>query len=155
LCIRSFEQLDSQDVDFFIGSLPVERQIKGGACQLREVDIHVDASAAAAAAVAAKTQTCVVVHPPSPRFVVESPNMKVNIVINDSSSSDEDDGEDSDDWDGDGDGDDDYNSSCYYEDGRQDYMMGLDPYEPGGAFNDPFFDAYYSSRFQPEIASVR
>jgi hypothetical protein len=145
LCIRSFEQLDSQDVDFIIGNLPVERQMKGGACQLREVDIHLDASAAAASV--AKMTSCVSV-PRPPRFVVESLNMKVNIVVNDSSDEDSD-GEDSDDWDGDGD---DYDSSCHYEDGRQDYMGVLDPYGPGGAFNDPFFDAYYSSRFQPEIA---
>ena len=49
LCIRSFEQLDSRDVYFVIGSLPVERLMKGGASSLREVDIHVDAATAAAA----------------------------------------------------------------------------------------------------------
>ena len=126
LCIRSFEQLDSQDVDFIIGSLPVERQTKG-ACQLREVDIHVDATT---------MMTCVV-----SRFESSSscPNMKVNI-INDSSDEDyEGDYQDDDDDDGD---DDDY----YYGDGED--VGGLDPYEPGGAFNDPLFDAYYSSHFQ-------
>ena len=127
LCIRSFEQLDSQDVDFIVGSLPVERQIKGGACQLREVDIHVDAAAAAAA-------TSVVV----PHFE-SSPNLKVNI-INDISSDGDDDGVG---VGGDGDGDDYYD----YEDGRQDMDL-EDPYEPGGAFNDPLFDEYYSLHFQ-------
>ena len=131
LCIRSFEQLDSRDVDFIIGSLPVERQMKGGACQLREVDIHVGAA------------TAVGVVPPS-RFEESClNNMKVNI-INDVSS-DEDDGEDGDgDGDGDWDGDDDYFD---YEDRRD--SIGLeDPYSPGGAFNDPLFDEYYSLHFQ-------
>jgi ABC-type protease/lipase transport system fused ATPase/permease subunit len=60
--------------------------------------------------------------------------LRVNI-INDSSS--DDDG----DWD-----DDDYDCHAS-EDGRD---MGLeeDPYEPGGAFNDPLFDEYYSLHFQ-------
>ena len=53
-----------------------------------------------------------------------SPNMKVNIISD--TSSDEDD---------------------YYVDGQVD-DVDVDPYEPGGAFNDPFFDAYYSSHFQ-------
>jgi hypothetical protein len=132
LCIRSFEQLDSRDVDFIIGSLPVERQIRGGACQLREVDIHVDAASA--------TRTCCV----PLRFESSSPDMKVNI-INDSSDEDED-------GDGDGDGDDDYYYYGDYEDG-QDHTMGHgldseDPYKPGGAFNDPLFDEYYSLHFQ-------
>ena len=129
LCIRSFEQLDSQDVDFIIGSLPVERQTKGGACPLREVDIHVDA------ATCGGVQDVVV--PPS-RF--ESPtNMKVNIINDSSSGSDDDDDDDGQDDDV-GDWDDDYYGDGL--DGR------LDPYELGGAFNDPFFDEYYSLHFQ-------
>jgi hypothetical protein len=116
LSIRSFQRLDIQDVDFIVGGLAVERQRKG-ACQLREVDIHVDA---------AKMTT--------PYSRVESPNMTVNI-INDSSDED---------GDGDGDSEDD-DDDDYFEAGRD---IGLDPFEPGGAFNDPFFDAYYSSHFQ-------
>ena len=139
LCIRSFEQLDSRDVDFIIGSLPVERQTKGGACQLREVDIHVDAATA--------TSSCVVV--PLSHFETTSSSsptsMKVNI-INDVSS-DEDDESRYGDWDGDDDYDYDYDYD--YEDGRDTSTMGLeDPYEPGGAFNDPLFDEYYSLHFQ-------
>ena len=138
LCIRSFEQLDSRDVDFIIGSLPVERQTKGGACQLREVDIHVDAA----------TATCVVV-PPNHFESSSSPNMKVNI-INDISS-DEDDVEDDvddEDW-ATRDGDDDDGYYYAYEDRRDMMGRGLeDPYEPGGAFNDPLFDEYYSLHFQ-------
>ena len=78
-----------------------------------------------------------------PRFESPDSSMIVNI-INDSLDEDDEDY-------GDGDGDDDY---CYYydEDGRrrqQQRDVGfLDPYEPGGAFNDPLFDAYYSSHFQ-------
>ena len=113
LCIRSFEQLDSRDVDFIIGSLPVERQTKGGACQLREVDIHVDAA----------TATCVAV-PPNHFESSSSPNMKVNI-INDISS-DEDDVEDDvddEDWATTRDGDDD---GYYYAYADRRDMMGRD-----------------------------
>ena len=117
LSIRSFQRLDLQDVDFIVGGLAVERQ-KKGACQLREVDIHVDAG----------KMTCVPAY-----FRVESPNMIVNIIS------------DSSDGDGDGDGDGDSEDDDYFEDGPG---MGLDPFEPGGAFNDPFFDAYYSSHLQ-------
>lgn len=117
LCIRSCQGLDVQDVNFIVGGLAVERQNKG-ACQLREVDIHVDAA----------KMTCV-----PPRFRVESsPNMTVNII---SDSSDEDEEDEDEDEDG-------YED---YEDGQD---VGLDPYEPGGAFNDPLFDAYYSSHLQ-------
>ena len=106
LCIRGFERLGVDDVDFIVGGLVVERQKKGG-CELREVDIHVDA---------AKMMSCV-----QQPHLVSSPNMKVNI-IGDDSSDDEEDGEDGD--------------------------VDLDPYELGGAFNDPLFDAYYSTQFQ-------
>jgi len=112
LCIRGFEQLDVRDADFIVGGLAAERQNKG-ACELREVDIHVDATQ--------EMMACVL-----PLPLVGSPNMKVNIIVNDSSS-DEEEEED-------------------YEDGQD--IMGLDPYELGGAFNDPLFDAYYSSHFQ-------
>ena len=146
LCIRSFEQLDSRDVDFIIGSLPVERLMKGGASPLREVDIHVDAATAAAAHGVVPSTTR--------RSGSEelSLDMKVNI-INDVSSDE-------------GDGDEGWGSSYggddfYYEDDGDDYEdedgargdttgMGSleDPFEPGGAFNDPFFDEYYSLHFQ-------
>ena len=118
LSIKGFEQLDVQDVDFIVGCLAIERQNKG-ACEFREVDIHVDA--AAAKMTTTTTTACV------PR--VGSPNMKVNII---SDSSDEE-GEDEEDEDG---------YHYYYEDGLG---MNVDPFEPGGAFNDPLFDAYYSS----------
>ena len=80
-----------------------------------------------------------------PHFESPDSGMKVNI-INDSSDEDDDD-EDYYDGDGNGEGDGEY---CYYydEDGRQRDVGYLDPYEPGGAFNDPLFDAYYSSHFQ-------
>ena len=140
LCIRSFERLDSQDVDFIIGSLPVERQTKGGACQLREVDIHVDAatcSSSGGGGGVLRHHQDVIVQQPWSRFdTLTMTNMKVNI-INDTSSDDDDDDQEDDvgDWD---------NGDGYYEDGR----LESDPYEPGGAFNDPFFDEYYSLRFQ-------
>ena len=130
LCIRSFERLDSQDVDFIIKSLPVERQIKGGACQLREVDIYVDAASAVAAVATCGGDGGVVVLPQA------APNMKVNI-INDSS----DDDEDEDDGDVGG-------GDYYYDDDYEDGHGLEDPYEPGGAFNDPLFDEYYSLHFQ-------
>lgn len=120
ICIRSFQQLDVRDVDFIVGGLSIERQNKG-ACQLREVDIHVDA---------AKMMSCVV----SPRFRVESPNMRVNIISDTSSDEEDDDGDEDEDEDD-------------FEDG-QDVMGFVDPFEPGGAFNDPLFDAYYSSHFR-------
>ena len=107
LCIRSFEQLDVQDIDFIVSGLAVKRQNKG-ACELQEVDIHVDAA----------KMTFVPNCGPA--------NMKVNII-----STDRFDEEDDYDYD--------------YDYGQN---TAVDPYEPGGAFNDSLFDGYYSSHFQ-------
>jgi ribosomal protein L12E/L44/L45/RPP1/RPP2 len=73
LSIKGSEQIQIQDLDFIVGNLAVERESKG-ACGLREVDIHVDASRAASVAAAV-----------SPA----SPGMKVTIV-SDSESDDDD-----------------------------------------------------------------
>lgn len=114
LCIKGFEQLDVRDADLIIGGLAAERRNKG-ACELREVDIHVDATM--------QQQQQMMMMMPCVPLLPPSPHMKVNIIINDSSDDEDDDDE-------------------------EDTIMGLDPYEPGGAFNDPLFDAYYSSHFQ-------
>ena len=86
--------------------------------------------------------TCVVV--PPKHFESCSPNMKVNIINDVSSDEDEDEDGGDEDWDG---YDDDYYER-QREDSRRDLVGLEDPYEPGGAFNDPFFDEYYSLHFQ-------
>ncbi|KAF8806737.1 hypothetical protein BYT27DRAFT_7190385 [Phlegmacium glaucopus] len=120
LCIRGFEQLDMQDIDFIVGGLAIQRQNKG-ACEIREVDIHVESSSYDDDV----KMTCVVPH-------FGSPNMKVNII----SGCSEDGG-------GDGDWDEDEQQGVDDDD-----VVVVDPFAPGGAFNDPLFDACYSSHFQ-------
>jgi len=102
LCIRdSGHRVEVNDVDL-IRYVAVQREIKG-ACELQELDLHLDPVRAASIAAV----TC---HSPL------SPATKVNIY-SDSESDDSDD-----------------------EDEEE-----IDPFSPGGAFNDPEFDAYYST----------
>ncbi|KAF8806741.1 hypothetical protein BYT27DRAFT_7211794 [Phlegmacium glaucopus] len=120
LCIRGFEQLDMQDIDFIVGGLAIQRQNKG-ACEIREVDIHVESSSYDDDV----KMTCC---------------MKVNIISGCSE-------------DGDGDGDGDWDED--EQQGVDDVVVVVDPFAPGGAFNDPLFDACYSSHFHDSFLTKK
>ncbi|KAF5370927.1 hypothetical protein D9615_009817 [Tricholomella constricta] len=118
LCIRGFHHHPKlQEVVFLFGGLALERLNKGG-CGLKEVDIYVDDTSGSCV-----TEEDVV--------RVSDVGTRVKIIREVLHLDEDDENEDEDEEDDfmDCDSDDDF-----------------DPYEAGGAFNDPAFDAHYAGR---------